>query len=239
MTTNFFDAAIIHFLNSFVHSSEPFDRLIVFIQSDGFQKGGVVIVLFWWAWFSRSKYIQQRRQKLICTMLVSPFALGLSRLISLLAPFRYRPIHNPGLHLQLARGLTRGTLDGWNSFPSDHAVLFFTFAMGLFLVSWGIGTIALVYVSLFVAVPRIYLGLHYPTDILAGALLGMGIAYLATQPFAGSRIGAPTLRWAERNPGAFYAFLFVCTYQVSNAFGEVRNVLGVGHQLLLMLMFHG
>jgi membrane-associated phospholipid phosphatase len=39
------------------------------------------------------------------------------------------------------------------------------------------GLLALVY-GLVVAVGRIYVGKHWPTDILAGALLGVGMAWL-------------------------------------------------------------
>jgi hypothetical protein len=60
-------------------------------------------------------------------------------------------------------------LSGWSSFPSDHACLFFALATGLCLISPVIGGLALLHASLIVSLPRIYLGLHYPTDVLAGA----------------------------------------------------------------------
>jgi undecaprenyl-diphosphatase len=228
--TNFFDAGILHLLNGFAHRSESFDFLVMFLQNDGFQKGGLVIALVWWVWFQPSKEIQEHREKLICILLVSPFALALSRLISFLAPFRIRPIHNPELNLRLAYGLSGQTLINWSSFPSDHAVLFFTFAVGLFLVSRKMGAIAIAYVTLFIAIPRVYLGVHYPTDMLAGALLGAGTAYVATLPFNRIWIGARALRWMERSPAAFYVFLFVSSYQVANAFGWARDVVVFARQ---------
>jgi PAP2 superfamily protein len=236
--TNFFDVGILHLLNGFAQRSVGFDQLVLFLQNDGFQKGGVIMILLWWVWFQPSKDIQSLRKKLICIMLISPFALSLSRLISLLAPFRIRPIHNPELNLRLAYGLPSQTLINWNSFPSDHAVLFFAFAMGLFLVSRKVGAIALAYVTLFVAIPRIYLGVHYPTDILAGALLGAGAAYVATLSWNQIWIGAPTLRWMERSPGAFYACFFISSYQVANAFGWARDVVVFAQQFAPTLLAH-
>ena len=55
-----------------------------------------------------------------------------------------------------------------NSFPSDHAGLFYALATTIFLVSRRTGIIMFIYVTLVVIVPRLYLLLHYPTDIMAG-----------------------------------------------------------------------
>lgn len=63
------------------------------------------------------------------------------------------------------------------SFPSGHtlhAVLFTVLAVASFP---GLGW-ALVPFAILVAMSRVILGLHYPSDVLAGALLGFGIAQL-------------------------------------------------------------
>lgn len=64
------------------------------------------------------------------------------------------------------------------SFPSGHtlhAVSFSLVAIGAFPVL----AIVLVPAALLIALSRVVLGLHYPSDVLAGALLGAGIAQLA------------------------------------------------------------
>jgi undecaprenyl-diphosphatase len=63
------------------------------------------------------------------------------------------------------------------SFPSGHtlhAVLFTVLAVASFP---GLGWV-LVPFAILVATSRVILGLHYPSDVLAGALLGFGIAQL-------------------------------------------------------------
>ncbi|MBM4340142.1 MAG: phosphatase PAP2 family protein [Deltaproteobacteria bacterium] len=66
------------------------------------------------------------------------------------------------------------------SFPSAHAAL--SFMMATLLAYWfpRFGIIFYVIAS-FIAWTRIYLGLHFPTDVLVGSLLGYGITKLFLQ----------------------------------------------------------
>lgn len=62
-------------------------------------------------------------------------------------------------------------------FPSDHATGAFAMAMALWLYDRTIGTIAFVLAAI-IAFARVYVGVHYPSDVLAGALIGMAVALL-------------------------------------------------------------
>lgn len=57
------------------------------------------------------------------------------------------------------------------SFPSDHSVMAGAAAMGLFLVSRRLGAVTAVAAVLMAAV-RVYVGAHYPHDVVAGVALG-------------------------------------------------------------------
>lgn len=61
------------------------------------------------------------------------------------------------------------------SFPSDHASAAFAIAVAVFLVSRRVGVGFLV-AAFAIAVARVVIGLHYPGDIVAGALIGLGSA---------------------------------------------------------------
>lgn len=58
-----------------------------------------------------------------------------------------------------------------SSFPSKHTLLAFTASTSMFLYSRVLGSIMGV-IALFTSVSRIWVGHHYPTDILGSALLG-------------------------------------------------------------------
>ena len=65
------------------------------------------------------------------------------------------------------------------SFPSGHAA---GAAAGAYSLSriWIAGAPLLWSMAAVVTVSRLYLGVHYPLDVLAGLLIGLGCAYLVT-----------------------------------------------------------
>lgn len=63
------------------------------------------------------------------------------------------------------------------SFPSGHTGASFAAAAALFLGKKRIGTAAFILAAL-IGFSRIYLYVHYPTDVLAGALLGIMLGWL-------------------------------------------------------------
>lgn len=58
------------------------------------------------------------------------------------------------------------------SFPSGHSMQSFTFATSIFLINkkWGIPCLIL---AALIAFSRLYLYVHFPTDVLIGTLLGI------------------------------------------------------------------
>lgn len=63
------------------------------------------------------------------------------------------------------------------SFPSGHTLVSFEGAVSILLKNkkWGIAALAL---AILIAFSRLYLFVHFPTDVLAGAALGTVIAVL-------------------------------------------------------------
>ncbi|HEY3682709.1 MAG TPA: phosphatase PAP2 family protein [Streptosporangiaceae bacterium] len=61
------------------------------------------------------------------------------------------------------------------SFPSNHATIAAAATVGLFAVSRRLGVVAAV-AALLMAASRVYVGAHYPHDVLAGLVVGAVVA---------------------------------------------------------------
>jgi undecaprenyl-diphosphatase len=66
------------------------------------------------------------------------------------------------------------------SFPSDHAAAAFAIAFAVLALSRRAGIVFLAAATL-IALSRVVLGLHYPSDVLAGMCVGWGSALLVTR----------------------------------------------------------
>ncbi len=62
-------------------------------------------------------------------------------------------------------------------FPSDHATGAFAMAMALWFYDRVIGGLAFVLAAI-VAFSRVYVGVHYPSDVVGGALIGIAVAMI-------------------------------------------------------------
>lgn len=67
--------------------------------------------------------------------------------------------------------------NGAPSFPSGHAAFFFALALAVFFTNkkWGYRFFA---GALLIGIARIFIGIHWPLDILAGAVVGLISAFL-------------------------------------------------------------
>jgi membrane-associated phospholipid phosphatase len=78
-----------------------------------------------------------------------------------------------------------------NSFPSDHASVAFAIAFALLVFHRRLGLLLLAG-AIGVGLDRIFVGVHYPVDVAASVLVGLGAALLVTVP------GRRYVLWAAR-----------------------------------------
>jgi undecaprenyl-diphosphatase len=186
-------------------------------------KGGVICAIFWGAWFENSKQQRERRTILLSTFFGATASLVIARAIALLAPFRERPIR-AFPNFQLPYSTSSEDLIHWSSFPSDHAALFIGLAVGILLVSKRLGIVALIYSVVFICIPRIYDGLHYPSDILVGGLIGTGVVLLVRRISVSEYAVQPLLRYESEHPSVFYMISFFVTAQLADMFIAARSL---------------
>ncbi|MGP3695713.1 phosphatase PAP2 family protein [Rhodobacter sp. NSM] len=219
------DLQISLFINSFVGDLPSVDQLLHIIERNSLFKGVFSMMLFWSLWFAVSKRVEETRARLLATLAVSVLAVFVGRVLAVMLPYRPRPIHDPELGFVLHGGLTHETLDGWSSMPSDHAVLYFALATGIFLAHRAAGVVALVHAIFIICLPRVFFGLHYAADIAVGAVIGILIA-VALVPWLARQLqrhDIPT--YAATHGGLFYPAVFFITWQVASMFGPVRDLL--------------
>ena len=84
------------------------------------------------------------------------------------------------------------------SFPSGHTLASFISATILFQYNRGWGTVAYI-LAIIIAFSRLYLYVHFPTDVLVGAILGIAIGIIVykavdnIEPNIHSKTGSKTL----------------------------------------------
>lgn len=89
------------------------------------------------------------------------------------------------------------------SFPSDHAVMAGAVAAGLLIVSRRLGVIASLF-ALLIAFARVYIGAHYPWDVVAGLALGAIVAVVGWWALRHPLIALT--RWLRGRPGVRLVF---------------------------------
>jgi undecaprenyl-diphosphatase len=221
---NAFDSTIIHFLNEFSFRSAFFDRAVLAMTQFYMLRGLPLIALLWWVWF-REDADKRRDREIVVTTIVAGFCvLVLGRLLAHWLPFRVRPMANPEVGLQFLLATDDG-MRTWSSFPSDHAMLWCAVATGVIIASRWIGILALAYAVFFVCMARVLVGLHYPTDVLAGAILGVLTCLLLTQTRSREWIAAPVLHFSDRHQGLFHVGMFLLSFGLVTNFDEIRTVI--------------
>jgi undecaprenyl-diphosphatase len=218
------DAAMLHFLNSVAGKSPFFDHTVNLISRLHLFKGVFVFSVLWGAWFARSRNDgRQARRDVVLTLLAAAVAAPLSRALQMVLPLRVRPIFNSTLNFSAPVVFDPGELPRWSSFPSDHAALFVAVAIGMWFSFRKLAWLLLAWTILLIALPRLYLGLHYPSDVLGGAALGIATVLLVRR-FTPLPAVDSLLRAEQRWPATFYGSAFMLCYLIATLFDDVREI---------------
>lgn len=153
----------------------------------------IVVVLLAALFLARGKWMSvAARRGVVAGALSAGLALAIGKLISD-AVARQRPFVD---HPHVAHLFAKHAAD--YGFPSDHATGAFAIAVALLLRHRAAGIAALVLAAL-IGVGRVMIGVHYPSDVLAGATLGALSALALWHP----RVRA-VVRWIADRLGGLY-----------------------------------
>ncbi len=161
--------SILHTLNDFLyHHDSVEDPLLFYINASEALFAATLLLVFL---FANGRRFQNWRRTAFAAALSAGLALAVAKLISELVdrprPFLLEP---NAVHLFSGHAPDPG-------FPSDHATGAFAVAMAIYIRDRSWGLVALLAAAL-LAIGRVAIGVHFPSDVLAGAALGCGAALL-------------------------------------------------------------
>jgi undecaprenyl-diphosphatase len=221
---NILDESTFIVFNQLTHQSTILNKVVADISSNELLKGGVLSAAIWWLWFRPSVSQKKTRLTLISTLMGSLIAVSIARIMILTLPYSPRPLVNDNANFSAPFSDASFGFDMLSSFPSDHATLSICLAFGIYLASKRMGLMMLLYSFIFILTPRIFLGLHYATDILAGAIIGISVIYFVNAQWFINTISTRVFNFSEKKPQTFYALMFLFTYETSDLYIHLRNL---------------
>lgn len=160
------DIKIFLWLNSLAGQCGFFNKAIIFLAD--YSQYFLIAVFLFLLFLAKCS----RRKKLVVSSVVFVSAI-IARfgVVEIIRHFYYRP--RPFLVLPANQLISNNN----SSFPSGHAAFFFAMATAIWLYNkkWGTGFFI---VSCLMVVSRVIGGVHYLSDIIVGALIGVIVAYI-------------------------------------------------------------
>jgi undecaprenyl-diphosphatase len=169
-----------------------FDRVMEFVGEYGLLLAMVLLVL--WCWWSVRRRGAEDAATSVAALVWAPLAAAIAVLVNVpIRGFVERP--RPFRDHQGIEVLVTGKTD--YSFVSDHATITMALGVGLFVANRKFGLVG-IGLALLEGFCRVYMGVHYPTDVVGGFALGTAVALLLS-PLAMALL-TPVMAAVERSP---------------------------------------
>ena len=172
------DTRIFYYINDFARDTPWLHQVAAAYANGGIALFAALLLAGWW--------IARRRNNSAAMAAALWAPLGV-----LLAVAINQPIANTINSTRPCNALPHIMVLHYNTdggFPSDHAMMAGAVTAGVWLVSRRLGIVTAI-AAVVMAFARVYVGAHYPQDVLAGLALG------AVVSFAGYAPVRPLLRW--------------------------------------------
>ncbi|EFF91818.1 integral membrane protein [Streptomyces sp. e14] len=149
-----------------------FDRAMEYVGEYGLLLASVLLVV--WCWWSVRRRGGEDAAGSVAALVWAPLAAGIAVLVNVpIRGFVERP--RPFRDHQGLDVLVSGKTDF--SFVSDHATITMAMGAALFVANRRFG-LAGIGIALLEGFCRVYMGVHYPTDVVGGFALGTAVALL-------------------------------------------------------------
>jgi undecaprenyl-diphosphatase len=212
-----FDRPLTGLINGFAGRSAFFDRLTFILFSSSTFCGAVLVALVWSCWFGATD--PESRSHILVGTLASFGAGVISRFLQYTLPTHPRPFYDSTLGFKMPANLDQ-PLNTWNSFPSDHVAVFAGLAIVIYIARSRFSFVAIA-ITVLAELARVYMGAHYPSDLIGGAALASLVVW-ATQTSWFASLGSRIVVWQGRSPSLFYMSAFLISYQIATLAGDIR-----------------
>lgn len=189
------DVSLLYDINGMAKGAPNWaDKAMEFVGEYGILLGlCVLMVCAWWSVRKKDDAVPA-----MAALAWAPLAAGIAVLVNIpIRGFVRRP--RPFLDHQGLDVLVKGKTDF--SFVSDHATLAMALGVGLFVANRKYGFLGIA-LALFEGFSRVYLGVHYPTDVIGGLALGTAVALLLA-PLA-MMLLTPAVGWVARSRAGWF-----------------------------------
>ncbi|MGH4029410.1 phosphatase PAP2 family protein [Actinomycetota bacterium Odt1-20B] len=187
------DVSLLYDINGLAEDSPNWlNRIMEYVGEYGLLLTLVLVVVWCW-WGARKRGTLDDAASSVAAVVWAPLAAALAVVVNIpIRGFVERP--RPFKDHRGLEVLVDGKTD--YSFVSDHATLAMAIGAGLFVANrkWGLLGIALAAAEGFC---RVFMGVHYPTDVVGGFALGTAVALLLS-PLA-QAVLTPVLRAVGRS----------------------------------------
>lgn len=159
------DLHVFRWINGLAGQMPLLDALMRLLVNEPFVPTTMALILFW-LWFDgESPEERANGQRAVIYAVLSLLVANIVVKACNLVYFRPRPFVDHEVNLLFYRPTD-------SSFPSNPAAVGFAFATGVWLLKRRVGLVMFVLAALF-AFSRVFCGVHYPSDVLVGALIGL------------------------------------------------------------------